>query len=156
MKHIYAFLCLFLLSNFAFSDVTGKAHVTDGDTVKIGDIRIRLHGIDAPEQKQKCWKAGQAWSCGQESTKTLTTLIDNQVITCKGDTTDQYGRLIAVCYLKATDLNAAIVAAGLAVASRKYSTKYVPKDFCTTNSICFILSKSLYSSNTSILSSITS
>ena len=121
MKHIYIFLCLFLLSGVVSADVTGKAHVTDGDTVKIGDIRIRLHGIDAPEQKQKCWKAGQAWPCGRQSTKTLTTLINNQAITCKGDTTDQYGRLLAVCFLKTTDLNGAIVEAGMAVASRKYS-----------------------------------
>ncbi len=128
MKHIPTFLCLFLLSGVVIADITGKAHVTDGDTVKIGDIRIRLHGIDAPEQKQKCWKTGQAWSCGQESTKTLNTLINNQIITCKGDTTDQYGKLIAVCYLKTTDLNAVIVEAGMALASRKYSIQYVPNE----------------------------
>jgi len=128
IKHILAFLCLVLFSGVVTADVTGKAHVTDGDTVKIGDIRIRLHGIDAPEQKQQCWKAGQAWLCGQESTNTLNTLINNQIITCKGDTTDRYGRLIAVCYLKTTDLNAAIVEAGMAVASRKYSTQYVPNE----------------------------
>jgi len=128
MKHIPTFLCLFLLSGVVIADITGKAHVTDGDTVKIGDIRIRLHGIDAPEQKQKCWKAGQAWLCGQESTKTLNTLINNQIITCKGGTTDQYGKLIAVCYLKTTDLNAAIVEAGMALASRKYSIQYVPNE----------------------------
>jgi len=34
MNHIYTFLCLFLLSGIAFSDVTGKAYVTDGDTVR--------------------------------------------------------------------------------------------------------------------------
>ena len=54
-----------MLSGVAVADVTGKAQVTDGDTVKIGGMRIRLLGIDAPEQKQKCWKAGQAWSCGR-------------------------------------------------------------------------------------------
>ena len=37
-KPIYTFFCLFLLSGVAFSDVTGKAHVTDGDTVTIGDF----------------------------------------------------------------------------------------------------------------------
>ena len=43
---IYTFLCLFLLSGvaiaiaiaIAIADVTGKAQVTDGDTVKIGDF----------------------------------------------------------------------------------------------------------------------
>jgi len=38
MKHIPTFLCLFLLSGVVIADITGKAHVTDGDTVKIGDF----------------------------------------------------------------------------------------------------------------------
>jgi endonuclease YncB( thermonuclease family) len=29
--------------------VEGRAFVIDGDTIKINDERIRLHGIDAPE-----------------------------------------------------------------------------------------------------------
>ena len=32
--------------------ITGKARVTDGDTIKINDQKIRLFGIDAPETKQ--------------------------------------------------------------------------------------------------------
>ncbi len=38
IKHILAFLCLVLFSGVVTADVTGKAHVTDGDTVKIGDF----------------------------------------------------------------------------------------------------------------------
>jgi len=56
MKHIYTFLYLFLVSGVAVANVTGIAYVTDGDTVKIGDTRVRLHGIDAPEQQQECGK----------------------------------------------------------------------------------------------------
>jgi len=36
----------------ALADITGPAIVTDGDTIKIDVQRIRIHGIDAPEQKQ--------------------------------------------------------------------------------------------------------
>ena len=32
--------------------VTGVAEVFDGDTLDIGPVRIRLHGIDAPESGQ--------------------------------------------------------------------------------------------------------
>ena len=34
--------------------ILGKAYVTDGDTIKINDQKIRLFGIDAPETKQFC------------------------------------------------------------------------------------------------------
>lgn len=128
MKYIYTFLCLLLLSGVALADITGKADVTDGDTVKIDNTRIRLHGIDAPEKKQECEKHGQKWRCGQASTKTLRNLINGQIITCKGNTTDQYKRLIAVCYANGLDLNGAMVDAGMALAYRKYSAQYVPNE----------------------------
>ena len=33
------------------SEVIGQAHVIDADTIKINSVKIRLHGIDAPEKK---------------------------------------------------------------------------------------------------------
>jgi len=128
MKHIYTFLYLFLVSGVAVANVTGIAHVTDRDTIKIGDTRVRLHGIDAPEQQQECGKNGQTWRCGHASTQTLSNLIDSQVVTCKGTDTDQYERLIAVCYVNGMDLNAAMVDVGMAMAYRRYSKNYVPNE----------------------------
>ena len=128
MKHIYTFLCLFLLSGVVFADITGKAYVTDGDTIKISGTKIRLHGIDAPEAKQRCERNGQKWRCGQVSTEFLYDLIGSQTVTCVGNTTDRYKRLIAVCYANGIDLNAALVDAGLALAYRKYSAKYIPNE----------------------------
>ena len=47
-------------------EIAGTATVVDGDTVKIRGIRIRLHGIDAPESKQQCRRAnGERWRCGR-------------------------------------------------------------------------------------------
>ena len=37
-------------------EITGYAKIIDGDTIKINSNKIRLHGIDAPETKQKCKK----------------------------------------------------------------------------------------------------
>ena len=36
------------------AEISGFAVVTDGDTIKISNKKIRLHGIDAPEKKQNC------------------------------------------------------------------------------------------------------
>ena len=124
----YLLTILLFISGVASADITGIAHVTDGDTVKINNTRIRLHGIDAPERNQKCEKYGQEWRCGQASTRLLRTLTINKTITCKGRSTDRYKRLIAVCYVNGVDLNAAMVDAGLALAYRKYSTQYVPNE----------------------------
>ena len=119
------FLCLFLLTSYALADITGKAYVTDGDTIKISGTKIRFHSIDAPETKQKCERNGQKWRCGQVATQTLRNLIQGQPVTCKGDTTDKYKRLIAVCSANGVDLNGAMVDAGMALAYRRYSKNYV-------------------------------
>ena len=121
----YIVLTTLLLSSIATADLTGAAQVTDGDTVKIGHTRIRLHGIDAPEKNQTCERYGLLWECGQASTELLLKLIDRQVITCKGKTRDLYKRLIAVCYIDEVNLNAAMVDAGMAMAYRQYSLDYV-------------------------------
>ena len=41
----------------------------DGDTLDVGGVRIRLHGIDAPESKQYCRAGGKRWSCGRDATR---------------------------------------------------------------------------------------
>ena len=58
-------------------DFKGKVFVTDGDTLKAKKIKIRLHGIDAPESKQKCIASNQKlYPCGYRSTLFLKSLCD--------------------------------------------------------------------------------
>ena len=95
----YLLIVLLFISGIASADVTGAARVVDGDTVKIDKTRIRLHGIDAPERKQRCKKGGYMWWCGKKATKTLWRYTKGKTVTGKGNTTDRYKRLIAVCYV---------------------------------------------------------
>ena len=53
----------------ALADITGPATKTDGDSINIDGQRIRIHGIDAPEEKQSCtYTNGEEWPCGSVAT----------------------------------------------------------------------------------------
>jgi endonuclease YncB( thermonuclease family) len=106
--------------------LSGVARIIDGDTIRIGDIRIRLHGIDAPETRQECQGAdGASYRCGEASTEALRTLIGADPVRCEGTTYDRYKRLIATCYSGRVNLNAEMVRQGWALAYRRYSKDYV-------------------------------
>ena len=107
-------------------DFKGRVVVTDGDTLKAKKIKIRLHGIDAPESKQKCKaKNKKFYPCGYRSTLFLKSLIVDNTVYCKGKQEDRYRRLIAVCYSGKVNLNSKMVEEGWAIAYRYYSNDYI-------------------------------
>ena len=58
-----AFLSLVLVAaGAAGPGISGVPSVTDGDTLRNGPERIRFHGIDAPESKQRCRAGGESWA----------------------------------------------------------------------------------------------
>ena len=104
----------------------GKAHVVDGNTIWIGNTKIRLHGIDAPETRQKCYSKDRTeYSCGKASTDALRILVGHGLVRCEGDTYDRYKRLIATCYNSSVNLNAELVRQGWALAYKRYSRDYI-------------------------------
>jgi endonuclease YncB( thermonuclease family) len=46
--------------------ILGRARAIDGDSLKVGETEVRLHGIDAPLLSQTCQRGGRDWSCGLE------------------------------------------------------------------------------------------
>jgi endonuclease YncB( thermonuclease family) len=101
--------------------ILGSAVVTDGDTVRIGDTRIRLFGVDAPEGKQSCLREGLSWLCGQESAKYLRKIVAGQPLSCEVRDRDRYGRTVAICRLPdGRDIGAEMVSGGMALAYRQY------------------------------------
>ena len=101
--------------------------VTDGDSLKSGRLRIRLFGIDAPEQKQLCKQAdGTIWACGKAASAAMGDIVAGAAhLRCELLDTDRYGRLVMRCFAGETDIARALVAQGLAVAYRRYSEDYV-------------------------------
>ena len=47
--------------------LSGRARVIDGDTLDVDGVRIRLHGVDAPESRQSCIAAERRWPCGERA-----------------------------------------------------------------------------------------
>lgn len=125
------------ISALAFAFVAVPAHaqtlrgpvtVTDGDSLSVSGMRVRLFGIDAPELNQKCYDNGTVIACGEMSKGRLVSLIGNSEVTCHGKSTDPYGRMVAICQISGVDLGQAMVEAGWATAFRKYSKDYVPAE----------------------------
>ena len=99
--------------------------VTDGDTVRIGEERIRFNGIDAPELKQTCLYQEIEFNCGEFSKALLIEKIANQEVSCIRESKDQYGRTLAECFVGKESLSSYLVREGYAFAYRKYSDKFI-------------------------------
>ena len=108
--------------------IHGQARVVDGDTLVIGDEKIRLWAVDAPEKNQSCKHGnGSEWMCGLEAKKDVEEKIKGKSISCKVKDKDQYGRNVAQCELGSEDLNAWLVSRGLVVSYKQYSNKQYVK-----------------------------
>lgn len=57
--------------------------VIDGDTIRMGDVSLRLWGIDAPEDDQLCRGAsGEPFTCGPAAGKHLAEMIAGKLVWC--------------------------------------------------------------------------
>lgn len=104
--------------------LAGRARVSDGDSFRLGDDRVRLLGIDAPELAQECDSAdGSLWSCGRVARDRMAQLLAAGAVDCWPEGHDQYGRALATCSVSGLDLGGTMVAEGLAVSSGGYWTE---------------------------------
>lgn len=107
---VLSFIVMFSAPLSAFATDTdvigGPTRVVDGDTLIVAGQRVRLQGIDAPEGKQSCRRAGLRYPCGVEATQALRRQIEMETVICTIHSTDRYGRALGVCTdADGTDLN---------------------------------------------------
>jgi len=87
--------------------------ITDGDTLRAGDVRIRLWGIDAPETKDPG---------GVAATAALVRITAGQDLRCAPVDVDRYRRIVARCETPdGADIACRMVAEGHARDWPKYS-----------------------------------
>jgi micrococcal nuclease len=103
-------------ASFPFSIVGEVVGVTDGDTIKVlqggRQYKIRLNGIDAPEQKQ---------AYGKKSKEFLAALVFAKRVEVVVREMDRYGRYVGDVLVGGKSANAELVAAGLAWRYTAYS-----------------------------------
>jgi micrococcal nuclease len=93
--------------------IVGPARVTDADTIRIGETRIRLNGVDAPE-------LGVA--AGQKAKAAMINIVAGHVVSCVPDGTFTHRRVVAVCRLEdGTDIGAEIIRRGWALDCPRFS-----------------------------------
>ena len=114
-------------------DLSGRVQITkvsDGDSLRSGTLQIRLFGIDAPELNQECKdQNGEIWGCGIAAHRQLVTLIGTKKeLQCSLRDVDRYGRLIMQCFNGSTDIGAAMVQSGHALAYRHFSNLYIAEE----------------------------
>jgi len=112
---------------FAVLLYVGSAHATtihgrvvsvaDGDTITLlgksnQQHLIRLAEIDAPEKKQ---------AFGEQSRRTLSSLIAGKHVEARCPSTDRYNRKICTIFHEGIDINEKMVLAGMAWVYRAYS-----------------------------------
>jgi endonuclease YncB( thermonuclease family) len=107
----------------AAEPISGQPRIVDGDTLVIGNTKIRLAGIDAPESSQVCLDANRKrWACGIEARDRLVAHIGNRSVNCAPTGSDAYGRTLTLCTVAGEDLNAWMVRQGWALAFVRYSS----------------------------------
>lgn len=121
-----AVLLAFLAGDPAIAEPVGTIRVIDADTIDVGGVRVRLHGIDAPELDQPCrLPDGRDWACGRWARDEVRKRYGGRRAVCEDLGTDRYGRIVGRCRVGGSDMAEEIVRAGYAQAYRRYSKDYV-------------------------------
>ena len=120
----FFFLLLVSINAANAESISGTAKITDGDTIEILGVPIRLEGIDAPETGQTCTRPnGGEYNCGKDSLDYLRRLVVKGVH-CEGVEYDKYRRLLATCHSNNKNVNREMVLNGWAVSFLQYSDAY--------------------------------
>ena len=84
-----------------YTGIVPMSAVHDGDTFSLGEVSLRLWGVDAPELEQRC-RSGEV--CGERSRTHLIELLSGALVQCdqqkslrSGRLTESFGRPLVRC-----------------------------------------------------------
>lgn len=110
------FLILLFFPGLSHAFIGKVVGVADGDTVTVlaegnTTIKVRLYGIDAPENRQ---------DFGNKAKQAISSLVFGKVVDVEPMDQDRYGRTVARIFIDGQDLCEALVRAGMAWVYRTY------------------------------------
>jgi endonuclease YncB( thermonuclease family) len=102
-------------------------NIVDGDTIDVqlqsGPIRVRIWGIDAPEHDQPY---------NAKAKEQLAKLVEGHDVELQPAGQTSYKRMVARVFVDGTDIDAAMVKRGFAMAERRYLRQFPDgKSYCT-------------------------
>lgn len=101
------------------SMVCARLIVTDGDSLRCNDQRIRLLGIDAPEMPGSCRPGRECVQGDPYAARDHLVSLTRTTVRCTPEGQDRYGRTLARCTANGVDLSCAMIRSGHAV--RRYA-----------------------------------
>lgn len=129
MRWIIPLLAFLVILPAYAQDISGVAHIFDGDSLIVDGTHIELWGLDAPEPEQDCSIASNIWRCGEAATQHLKRFIGTNEVSCKRRGHNDDGKIIAKCAVGSLDLGAEMVEAGLAIPYWPISEKYYLRSY---------------------------
>jgi len=106
--------------------IEGVAHYfPDADTLDIGNVRIRVQGIDAPESHERCIGAnGTTWTCGDAATDYAREKYEGEWLVCRDLGERNRDRIVAQCLHRGKDIALDMVRAGVVLACPKFALRH--------------------------------
>lgn len=106
--------------------ISGEAEVMDADVIRIGNQRVILWGLDAPERNQSCYRNGERWGCADAAKRVLELLAGRGEVTCylTGEP-DPFNRRYGVCESGGDQINDLMVRRGMAMAYTEQTDDFV-------------------------------
>ncbi len=91
----------------------GNISVYDGDTIRLGDERIRIVGLDTPERGHRA-QCNEEALAAERAREALIGEIESGHVALHRQGTDRYGRTLARVTVDGRDVAATLIAQGLA------------------------------------------
>jgi endonuclease YncB( thermonuclease family) len=122
-------LAIAIANGSAVAQLSGQANVIDGDDIEICTYgsckRVRLCGIDAPEQRCPGYQEATAGLRGLVQGKQVRCVqVDNGTVCDGRSKPTNRDRIVAQCFVDDTDIAGALVERGLACDWKRFSGGY--------------------------------
>ena len=99
----------------AADTISGTATVVDAGTLQIQGKKVRLNGIEGPNDDQVCLRDAKPWKCGEAAATALNQHVGGKTVTCEAVTGPDGSNAGANCSIDGGSLNALLVREGWAM-----------------------------------------